>query len=46
MGRDLLESIDLICTGQKYFPKPVSFKTSFGLKSLEGRTFDVLGFCL
>ena len=23
MGRDLLEAIDLICTGEQYYPPPV-----------------------
>ena len=26
MGRDLLESIDLLCAGENYYPQPVCFK--------------------
>ena len=29
MGRDLLESIDLICAGEKYLPPPVNMLLSF-----------------
>ena len=31
MGRDLLESIDLLCAGENYYPQPVCFKDTFFL---------------